>query len=258
MLDFFEIVKQNLILASTVPVLHPVRSARRSSFYILYAYMRFIYSTLPLPHEYFYHISLSYGAEWYLDSSLFPNKKYFSDFQTKIHTELSESSEEFIVRHYENHPHENPESWKALEVLTLGSLSKLYRNLNHQLPEKSTIAKEFGLFNQKYLGSWLTTITLIRNIIAHHGRLWNRVIINKYDWPEKTLEPILLYVPDNYQRRKLFPILSALLFMCNQISPGHHIKPELFSLFDKFNAIPLSKMGFPRDWKNQPVWICHR
>lgn len=120
-----------------------------------------------------YHLSLAYGAEWYLDSSLFPQKKYFSTFQSKIHTELSESSEEFIVKHYKNHSKENPESWKALEILTFGSLSKLYRNINHQLPEKNIIAKEFGLYNQKHLSSWLIIITLIRNIIAHKTRTFN-------------------------------------------------------------------------------------
>ncbi|MCK9450105.1 MAG: Abi family protein [Bacteroidales bacterium] len=201
-----------------------------------------------------YHLSLTYGAEWYLDSSLFPNKKYFSAFQSKIHTELTESSEEFIVKHYKNHPKENPESWKALEVLSLGSLSKLYRNINHQLPEKNEIAREFGLYNQKYLSSWLITITLIRNIIAHHGRLWNRVIINKYDWPTHSIAPILDYVPDNHQRRKVFPILSAILYLNNFISPGHHIKQEILALFDEFNQVPLYKMGFPKGWEKQPIW----
>jgi abortive infection bacteriophage resistance protein len=201
-----------------------------------------------------YHFSLQYGVEWYLDSSLFPDKKHFSDFQSKIHRELLESREEFILKHYQNHPNENPESWKALEVLTLGSLSKLYHNINHQLPEKNVIAKEFGLYNQKYLSSWLMTITLIRNIIAHHGRLWNRVIINKYDWPNKTMQPILSYVPNNYQRRKIFPILSAILYLNNQISLGHHIKTELFELFKQFSQVPMYKMGFPENWQNQPIW----
>lgn len=201
-----------------------------------------------------YHLSLSSGAEWYLESALFPNKKYFSDFQGRIHKELSESREEFIVKHYENHPNENPESWKALEVLTLGSLSKLYQNLDHRLPEKNTIANEFGLYNQKHLSSWLITITLIRNIIAHHGRLWNRVIINKYTWPSKSVKPILDYVPNNYQRRKVFPILSAILYMNNFISPGHHIKNELFTLFEEFDHVPLYKMGFPKEWERQPIW----
>lgn len=202
-----------------------------------------------------YHLSLSYGAEWYLDSSLFPNKYYFSDFQTKIHQELTDSSEEFIVKHYQNHPDENPESWKALEVITLGALSKLYRNLNHQLPEKNAIAKEFGLYNQKYLSSWLITITLIRNIIAHHGRLWNRVIINKYDWPKGLPDPLLDYTPNNYQRRKIFPILSAILYLNNRVSPGHHIKTELLALFQQLSKIPLYKMGFPKNWEQQPIWI---
>ena len=128
-----------------------------------------------------YHLSLSYGSEWYLNPSIFQNPQRFTSFLGKINIDMSNSSEEFIVKHFENHPNEIPESWKALEVLTLGTLSKLYSNLRHQLPEKNIIAKEFGLYNQKYLVSWLLTITVIRNIIAHHGRLWNRVIKNKYD-----------------------------------------------------------------------------
>lgn len=201
-----------------------------------------------------YHLSLKYGAEWYLESSLFPSKKYFSDFQSQIHSELSKSSEEFIRKHYINHPNENPESWKALEVLTLGALSKLYRNINHQLPEKNTIAREFGLYNQKFLSSWLISITLIRNIIAHHGRLWNRVIINKYDWPNSQVAPLLDYVPTDHQRRKIFPILSAIIYLNDFISPGHSIKTELFELFDKYTQVPLYKMGFPKGWENQPIW----
>ena len=138
-----------------------------------------------------YHLSLSYGAEWYLNPSIFQDPKRFTSFLCKINMDMSNSSEEFIVKHFDNHPNEMPESWKALEVLTLGSLSKLYSNLKHQLPEKNKIANEFGLNNQKYLVSWLLTITVIRNIIAHHSRLWNRVIINKYDWPPTSPKPIL-------------------------------------------------------------------
>ena len=59
-----------------------------------------------------YHLSLAYGAEWYLDASLFPNKKYFSTFQSKIHSELSDSSEEFIVKHYKIIPKKTPKVGK--------------------------------------------------------------------------------------------------------------------------------------------------
>jgi abortive infection bacteriophage resistance protein len=202
-----------------------------------------------------YHLSLKYGCDWYLNPSLFEEQKRFGLFVSKVYQDMSNSSEEFIIKHFQNHPTEHPESWKSLEVLTLGTLSKLYKNLKHQLPEKNIIAKEFGLYNQKYLESWLLTITLIRNIIAHHSRLWNRVIINKYDWPPNTPNPILSYIPDNKQRRKVFPILSAILYMNNEISPGNNIKQELFQLFSSFPNTPLNRMGFPHNWKTEPIWM---
>lgn len=202
-----------------------------------------------------YQLSLTRGAEWYLNPDLFDKPKEYASFVSKIYQDMGRSSEEFIVKHFQNHGSEHPESWKALEVLTLGTLSKLYQNLKHQLPEKSRIATEFGLYNQKYLASWLLTITVLRNTIAHHGRLWNRVLINKYDWPSNTQNDLLNYVPDNNQRRKVFPILSAILYLNDKISPGHHLKAELKQLFERFPNTPLQKMGFPSDWEDQPIWL---
>lgn len=201
-----------------------------------------------------YHLSLSHGCHWYLDANIFSSHKDYLNFLSKIFRDLSGSSEEFIVKHFQNHKDEHPESWKALEIITLGTLSKLYKNLNHQLPEKNKIASEFGLNNQKDLSSWLLTTTLLRNIIAHHSRLWNRVIINKYTWPKSTKHPLLDYVPNQYQRRKLFPMLSAIIYMNDRISPGHNIKNELFDLFKQYPNTPLYKMGFPKGWENQPIW----
>lgn len=201
-----------------------------------------------------YHISLKYGSEWYLNPSLFDKKDKYTSFVSKLYSDLNNSSEEFIKKHFDNHPDEHPESWKAFEVLTLGTLSKLFQNITHQLPEKNKIASEFGLNNQKYLTSWLLALTVIRNIIAHHSRLWNRVIINKYDWPLTTKTPILNYIPDNYQRRKIFPLLSAMLYMNNIIEPKNNFKQKLFDLFNSYPNVQLNKMGFPKDWKTQPIW----
>lgn len=201
-----------------------------------------------------YHMSLSYGAKWYLDEKHFHSKYYFNEFIEKIKKDIEQSSEEFIVKHYENHPDEEPESWKALEVITLNTLSKLYSNINTQLPEKSKIANEFGLNSHKDLSSWLRTITFIRNLIAHHSRLWNRVMVNKYSWPDNSRYPLLSYFPDEKRRKKIFPILSAIFYMNDIISPGNNLKQELFDLVNQFPNIPLYKMGFPPKWKDEPIY----
>ena len=58
----------------------------------------------------------------------------------------------------------------------MGTLSKFYKSLKNQLPEKAVIANEMGLNLFTELSSWMESITLVRNIIAHHSRLWNKNI----------------------------------------------------------------------------------
>ena len=202
-----------------------------------------------------YHLSLSYGEDWYLNQSLFSDKSRHADFLSKINKEMRDSREEFMIKHYENHPEDAPEAWKALEVVTLGVLSKIYGNLRSQLPEKSQIANEFGLSSPKIFASWLRAITVIRNVIAHHGRLWNRTLITGYYWPENLSEVLLNYIPDQNRRKKIFPILSGILYLNDKISPNHSLKPELLDLIYRFPKTPLYKIGFPPYWFNQPLFI---
>ena len=201
-----------------------------------------------------YQMSISYGAKWYLDETHFHSKNHFDGFLEKIENDIEQSSEEFIVKHYENHPADNPESWKALEVISLNTLSKLYSNLKPQLPEKSRIANEFGLNSHKDLSSWLRTITFIRNLIAHHSRLWNRVMVNKYSWPNNSRYPLLSYFPNEERRKKIFPIFSAIIYLNEIISPGNSLKEEFLAVVNQFPKTPLYKMGFPPKLKQEPIF----
>ena len=205
-----------------------------------------------------YHMSLAYGAEWYLNKAYFHfnslSKFNFKKFLEKISNDIGQSREEFIVTHVKNHPDEKPESWKALEVITLSTLSKLYSNLNSQLQAKSKIANEFGVNSSKDLSSWLRTITFIRNLIAHHSRLWNRTMTNSYSWPKNSRYPLLSYTPNEKKKKKIFPILAAIIYMNDRISPESSLKQKLFELFEQFPNTPSYKMGFPTGWKNEPIF----
>ena len=133
-----------------------------------------------------YHLSMSYGSLWYLNTSLFDKtSKTINGLTQTIHLhtldelkkEFNRSQEPFIKDHHKQYPNQDADAWKILEVASMGTLSKLYKNLQHQLPEKSAIAKEMGLNLHNELSSWLEAITYIRNIIAHHSRLWSRNMV---------------------------------------------------------------------------------
>ena len=74
---------------------------------------------------------------------------------------------------------EQPDAWIVFEVATFGKLSKMYKNLRHQLSEESRIANDFGLNRHNELSSWLEAISYLRNIVAHHSRVWSRNMVKR-------------------------------------------------------------------------------
>ena len=78
----------------------------------------------------------------------------------------------FIKHYYDNHGEpELPRSWMVFETLTFGTVSQAFKNLTRQNQKPS--AKAFGL-DGAVLGSWLHALSYVRNLAAHHQRLWNR------------------------------------------------------------------------------------
>lgn len=175
-----------------------------------------------------YHLSLAYGSLWYLDSNLFETTSLPSNPLVTIHQntiielkkEFFRSQEIFIKDQRNRYPNQDADSWKILEVASMGTLSKLYKNLKHQLPEKATIAKEMGLNLHSELSSWLEAITYVRNIIAHHSRLWSRNMVKipvekinnpKSYWLNSALLPV--------QGKKPFLIITTMIYVCNEVTP---------------------------------------
>ncbi len=209
-----------------------------------------------------YQLSMSYGGLWYLNSNLFEvsntNVAIYQNTIQELNKEFSRSQEIFIKDQKQRHPNQDADAWKILEVASMGTLSKLYKNLKHQLPEKANIANEMGLNLHSELSSWLEAITYVRNVIAHHSRLWNRNLVktpisnlnNPHSvWLDKPLSPV--------QLKKPFLVISTMIYLCNQVAPNHQIKNNLFDLFSNYPNIPIYKLGFLNNWQNQELWKSH-
>ena len=202
-----------------------------------------------------YYLSLSYGATWYLDSDLFADSVKHAENVNHLQREFEYSQEIFIKNHKRKHSNSNPEAWKILEIASMGTLSKFYKNLKHQLPEKSIIAKEMGLNLHSELSSWLEAIVYVRNIIAHHSRLWSRNMVKR---PIDNINnPIGLWFNNDLlpvQKKKPFLIISSMMYLCNKVTPNHQIKIKIVDLIDNNPDVPIYKLGFLNNWKSEPLW----
>ena len=210
-----------------------------------------------------YHLSISYGSLWYLNSKLFeatplpsnPTKTIYQNTIDELNREYNRSQEIFIKDQRKRYPKQDADAWKIMEVASMGTLSKLYKNLNHQLPEKATIAKEMGLNLHSELSSWLEAIAYVRNIIAHHSRLWSRNMVKmpisnlnnpKSDWLSFPLLPV--------QSKKPFLIITSMIYLRNEITPNHQIKNKILNLFASSSHLPVYKLGFLNNWDEHPIW----
>ncbi len=212
-----------------------------------------------------YHLSISYGGLWYLNPALFEAttiklndgtvKTIHQNTLDELQKEFNRSQEIFVKDHRNRYPNQNADAWKTLEIASMGTLSKLYKNLKHQLPEKAAIANEMGLNLHSELSSWLEAIAYVRNIIAHHSRLWSRNMVKRpIDQLKNPISQWFVNPITDVQIKKPFLIISSMLYLCNMVTPGHQIKSKILDLFKTNPNVPIYKLGFLNNWQNEPLW----
>ncbi|MCJ2108529.1 Abi family protein [Methylobacterium sp. E-041] len=120
-----------------------------------------------------HHLAIKYGPHGYLEPKFYDRPGYYAKALTSLIDEIDRSNDTFIV-HYRNKydDPEHPLIWMAAEIMSLGQLSKWVGNLKLRA-DRQSIAKCFGL-DKKIFISAAHHLTYVRNICAHHGRLWNK------------------------------------------------------------------------------------
>ena len=72
--------------------------------------------------------------------------------------------------------------WVAIEIWDFGMLSKLYAGM--QFKHREQIAAKYGANNSKDFTGWLRGLNFIRNVSAHHSRLWNINVLERARVPQ--------------------------------------------------------------------------
>jgi abortive infection bacteriophage resistance protein len=139
----------------------------------------------------------------------------------------------------------------SLEVISMGLLSKMYGNLIKG-SEKKKVAKEFGLSNPIMLESWMHAFAGLRNICAHHSRLWNRRFTIVPKIPRNTAYKFI--DNKNIYDNKLYAQLCCINYITRIISPQSSFVSELKILLGECKLVSCKEMGFPDDWENEVIW----
>lgn len=139
-----------------------------------------------------------------------------------------------------------PPIWAVVEAFTFGDLSHFFAAL--QSVHQQRVAKHFG-YDDSILVQWFKSLTYLRNVCAHHGRLWNAVL--KINEPKRAKRLMAELIPsDTFYARAV--VLQALLHEVD----GETDWPErLCALLARYrDSVSLGAMGFRDGWSERKPW----
>ena len=198
--------------------------------------------------------SIKYGPFWFMDSGLFKDCSMHKVCMESIATELNRSKEDFIKEHFAKYDSPSmPPSWKTLEVVSFGTLGKLYSNFADTSTKKA-VARSFNVPNHEVLGSWIAALAALRNCCAHHARTWNRRYPMKPQLPPTKNMRADWVDGSVIDPSRLYALLCCLLYWLNSIQPDNTLKADLRQLMERYPTVAPSAMGFPIGWREERLW----
>lgn len=174
-----------------------------------------------------YILSSQYDGYWFSDASLFSNPVRHAKILAKIDEEYQRSDEEFITAFRNKYSDHFPPSWMTVEIASFGLADTVF-------------------------ASWLHCIVYIRNICAHHSRLWNRTLSVRPLMPRSPRNRFIA-LPASGTRQVYF-VLSMVVYLLNTVNPNHSFVTRFKELLNRYPLIDVGAMGFPSDWGNEDIW----
>ncbi len=193
-------------------------------------------------------MSVAYDPHWFADSANFKEAFDHANFMEKVDETVKKVGQhQTFIKHYHGNYDDPPypPSWMLFEILHFGTVSKIYSSL--PLPHQKEIAKHFGV-HYKVLTSWLHTISSLRNICAHHARLWNRV----FGISPKRVNTL----KGHFERNdRFYAQIVAIKILLDKIT-GHSLwAKKLKDLLDDYPEVPQKHMGFIENWEQTDLWF---
>ncbi|OLZ10361.1 Abi family protein [Sulfobacillus thermosulfidooxidans] len=185
----------------------------------------------------------------YRDPKHFVNPSEHTAQLTVIDMTIERSREPF-ADHYRKYYGGTFPIWVAVEMMSFGSVSKMFGNLVRS--HRQHIAKSHYGLNEKVIAQWLLSLVTVRNSCAHFSRLYRRT---------PTFQPKICHDdrPDIPEPQSWFSVLMAARHLYEPWTDWSHFVTALETLCDEYQGIiDLRAMGFPPNWERLLRRPCRR
>jgi abortive infection bacteriophage resistance protein len=184
-------------------------------------------------------------------------KTGFQDWLEHLDDNFTRSREEFVKHFKEKYAGEHLPVWIAIELWDFGMLSRFLSAMKRD--DQEQLSSKYGLPRADLLTSWTRNINNVRNICAHHSRLWNRPPADQVSPPRRgEIGQLDHLATDIAAQSRIYATAAILQHFLKTINPtsswGARLKGHCSSL-PVSTVLSLSQAGFPAGWDALPLWI---
>jgi len=171
--------------------------------------------------------------------------------------ERRDGSDEAFVTHFREKYDDRMPIWALTELLEIGHLSRLYQGLRRD--PAIEVAAVFQVPTKKLMESWIATVNYVRNIAAHHARLFNRKLVTAPKRPRADAVPLLAHLTRD-DAPKQFGVYSALAVMAYLLGSIHpegdwaRRVADLLRSFPVHQHLDIGSMGIAEGWLDEELW----
>jgi len=201
-----------------------------------------------------YPFGQAYGAFGHVDSRNFHGTFKHKNWLKRLRNHAKESNEGFVL-HFQQAYSEFPDLpiWMLTEIMSFGAISMMFKFMHK--PDQRAVGARYGV-QAVYLVSWVHHLVYVRNICAHHARLWDRQWAIKPHLPSSNVWAAS-GLPSNDRLFVTLLILNQLMKKCSCLDGFRaawrdRLAAHVATLPSCNN--PLSRMGFPAGWQTHPLW----
>ena len=187
------------------------------------------------------YFCVTYGVLGYQDPQNFSSSVFHHSFMQEAQNEIKRNRRAPFIKNFQENYEDGAIPFYALvEIFSFGTLSKFFKNLKN--PDKKAIASTYQVAFP-YLESWIESISYVRNICAHYGRLYNTKLTKK---PKLYKEDQVLGVSNE----RIFGVLCCMKHLLSEDASWEKFLNDMATLFRKHPKTDIKTMGFPQNWKD--------
>lgn len=188
-----------------------------------------------------------------------PTEQY-SEWLDKYSLSVVRSNEDSVI-HYKKKYDAILPVWVAVYVLDWGGLRLLYGFARDE--QRKAIAQQLNI-SESQLSSWLHCLNEVRNVCAHHGRLYSRTfpkspMLTGEDHELGFLRRFVLDDAKEGNRKekkgKCFAQFTIIQYLLSKMNlEGINDLPHLLHKFPEVSPVSVKDLGVPENWEELPLW----